>query len=107
MLAGKPFPQAPDLRLIGSAEWRATPALAFDAACEYGSAQYDDALARRRIASYASVRVGVAWRAPKGMLVHARIDNLLDREIATGLRSNGIRTIAGLRSFWLGVRKEF
>jgi len=107
LLEGKPFPQAPDLRVIGSAEWQAAAALTLNAGFEYGAAQYDDALARRRIPSYTSARIGAAWRTRNGPVFHARIDNLFDREIATGLSSDGIRTIAGPRAFWLGAEWEF
>jgi outer membrane receptor protein involved in Fe transport len=58
LLEGKPFPQAPDLRLIASGEWRATESFALFAGCEHGSSQYDDALATRRIPEYTSVRIG-------------------------------------------------
>jgi outer membrane cobalamin receptor len=107
LLEGKPFPQAPDLRLIGSAEWRASPVLTLRAVMEYGAAQTDDALARRRIPSYTSAGIAAAWQVSAATLIHARVDNLFDREIATGLSSDGIRTIAGPRAFWLGVQREF
>ena len=106
LLEGKPFPQSPDLRLIASADWRATDALTFSAGWEYGSSQYDDALASREISDYTSVRIGAAWRVAGG-LYQIRIDNLLDEEIETGLSSDGIRTLAAPRSLWLSASWEF
>ncbi len=106
LLEGKPFPQAPELRLIASGEWRATDQLTLFAGCEYGSSQFDDALANRTIPDYASVRVGASWRAA-GVVYQVRMENLLGEEIQTGLSSDGIRTYAGPRSLWAGVEWEF
>ncbi len=107
LLDGKPFPQAPDLRLIAAADWHATDMLTFSAGYEYGADQYDDALAQRRIPSYTSARIGATWQATEQVMLHARIDNLFNEEIATGLSSDGIRTIAAPRSFWVGAEWAF
>jgi outer membrane receptor protein involved in Fe transport len=107
LLADKPFPQAPDLRLIASADWQALERLTLSAGYEYGSHQFDDALAARRIPSYTSARIGATWKAREDLLLHARVDNLFDEEIATGLSTDGIRTIAGPRSFWVGAEWGF
>ncbi|MEK7950913.1 TonB-dependent receptor [Luteolibacter soli] len=107
LLEGKPFPQAPDLRLIASADWHATDKLTLSAGYEYGAEQYDDALAQRRIPSYTSARIGATWQATEQVTLHARVDNLFDEEISTGLSSDGIRTIAAPRSFWLGAEWIF
>lgn len=106
LLEGKPFPQAPELRLIGSAEWRATDALTCFAGCEYGSSRYDDALAARSIPDFTSVRIGARW--VHGPAVYqVRIENLFGEEIQTGLSSDGLRTYAAPRSLWAGVEWEF
>jgi outer membrane receptor protein involved in Fe transport len=107
LLDGKPFPQAPDLRLIAATDWRITDTLTFSAGYEYGASQYDDALALRRIPSYTSARLGATWQATEAVALHARVDNLFDEEIATGLSSDDIRTIAAPRSFWLGAEWKF
>lgn len=107
LLEGKPFPQAADLRVIASADWHAMEKLTFSAGYEYGSYQYDDALAARRIPSYTSARIGATWQAREDLMLHARVDNLFDREIATGLSTDGIRTIAAPRSLWVGAEWSF
>ena len=106
LLDGKPFPQAPDLRLIASAEWRATEQISLFAGCEYGASQYDDALASREISDFTSVRLGARWRVA-GAIYQIRIENLLDEEIQTGLSGEGIRTLAAPRSLWIGAEWEF
>jgi outer membrane cobalamin receptor len=106
LLEGKPFPQAPELRLIASGEWRASERVAFFGGVEYGSSQFDDALATRSIPDYTSVRIGASWRMA-GALWQARIENLLDEQIETGLSSDGLRTVAAPRSLWVGVEWEF
>ena len=40
-------------------------------------------------------------------MFHARVDNLFDQEIATGLSTDGIRTVAGPRSLWVGAEWGF
>jgi outer membrane receptor protein involved in Fe transport len=107
LLDGKPFPQAPDLRLIAATDWHATEKLTLSAGYEYGASQFDDALARRRIPGYTSARIGATWQATDEVTLHARVDNLFDEEIATGLSSDGIRTIAAPRSFWVGAEWRF
>ncbi|WP_367870649.1 TonB-dependent receptor [Luteolibacter sp. Populi] len=107
LLEGKPFPQAPDLRLIASADWRATERVTLSAGYEYGSHQFDDALAARRIPGYSSVRIGASWQARENLLLSARVDNLFDEEIATGLSTDGTRTIAGPRALWVGAEWGF
>jgi outer membrane cobalamin receptor len=106
LLDGKPFPQAPDLRLIASAEWRATEQISLFAGCEYGASQYDDALASREISDFTSVRLGASWQVA-GAIYQIRIENLLDEEIQTGLSGEGIRTLAAPRSLWIGAEWEF
>lgn len=105
-LEGKPFPQAPDLRLIASGDWRATEKLTLFGGVEYGSSQYDDAMATREIPDYTSVRIGASWRMEKA-IYQIRIENLFDEQIETGLSSDGLRTLAGPRSLWAGVEWEF
>jgi outer membrane cobalamin receptor len=106
LLDGKPFPQAPDLRLIANAEWRATEQISLFAGCEYGASQYDDALANRAISDFTSVRIGAAWQVA-GATYQIRVENLLDEEIETGLSSDGIRTLAAPRSLWICAEWEF
>jgi len=106
LLEGKPFPQAPDLRLIARGEWRATDRFSVFGGVEYGSSQYDDALATREIPDYMSVRIGASYRVD-GALYQIRVDNLFDEQIETGLSSDGLRTLAAPRSLWVGAEWEF
>ncbi len=106
LLEGKPFPQAPELRLIASGEWRATDQVTLFAGCEYGASQYDDALATRSIPDYTSVRIGASWQVAC-VVYQVRVENLFDEEIQTGLSSDGIRSLAGPRSLWAGAEWQF
>lgn len=105
-LEGNPFPQAPDLRLIAGGEWRANEKLSFFGGFEYGSSQYDDALATREISDYTSVRIGASYRHGNA-LYQIRVENLFDEEIETGVSGDGLRTLAAPRSLWAGVTLEF
>ena len=106
LLDGKPFPQAPDLRLIASADWQATECWSFFASCEYGASQYDDALASRSIPDFTTVRIGASCQIGCG-IYQIRIENLFDEDIQTGMSSDGIRTYAGPRSLWIGAEWDF
>jgi len=106
LLEDKPFPQAPDLRLIASGEWRPREELSLFAGIEYGAVQYDDALAERRIPEFTSARIGMAWRTEQAVY-QIRVENLFDEDIQTGLSSDGIRTFATPRSLWLSVEWAF
>ncbi len=106
LLDGKPFPQAPDLRLIASAEWRVTEPFTVFAGAEYGASQFDDALATREIPDYTSVRIGASWQTVSA-IYQVRVENLFGEEIQTGLSGDGIRTYAAPRSIWLGAEWRF
>lgn len=106
LLEGKPFPQSPDLRLISSADWRVCDSLTFFGGLEYGSSQFDDALASRVIPDYTSARVGALWKSGDATY-QIRLENLFNEEIVTGLSSDGLRTLAAPRALWVSVEWAF
>ncbi len=106
LLDGKPFPQAPDLRLIANGQWQATEKFSVFAGCEYGASQYDDALATRSLSNFSTVRIGATWQTARA-LYQVRIENLFNEDVQTGLSSDGIRTVGSPRSLWVGVEWDF
>ncbi len=106
LLAGKPFPQAPEWRATAELGWQATPEIQLFLGCDYGSARFDDALAARRIPAAATVHIGLRHRGERASF-HFRIDNLFDEAVQTGLSSDGIRTLAAPRTVWSGIEWEF
>lgn len=106
LLEEKPFSQAPDLKLIATAEWQITPEVSVSGGYEYGASQYDDALARRRIGDYTSARIGLRW-AHGPAIYRIQVENLLDESIQTGLSSDNLRTYAAPRSVWAGISWVF
>ncbi|MDB6080007.1 MAG: TonB-dependent receptor [Akkermansiaceae bacterium] len=107
LLVGHEFPQAPDLRLIGSTTWKPCDKVELSAGVEYGSRQFDDALGQRKIPSYWTARLGSSWEIVEGITAFARLENLFDAEIATGQSTDGIRSVAAPRSLWAGVEWKF
>ncbi len=107
LLEGRPFPQSPDLSLVGTLHLRPHDDLALFIGGEYGAARFDDPLATRRLPSYSTLRLGGSWRATESLTIHARIENLLDAEIPTGVASNGIRTYGQPRALWVNARWTF
>ncbi|MGA0854975.1 MAG: TonB-dependent receptor domain-containing protein, partial [Luteolibacter sp.] len=106
LLEGKPFPQAPDLRVIADAEWRVLDDLSVFGGVEYGASQFDDALASRVIPDYTSVKIGV-MRKIGNAVWQVRIENLFDEEIVTGVSSDGLHTLSEPRSLWTSVEWDF
>jgi outer membrane receptor protein involved in Fe transport len=107
LLEGRPFPQAPNHRLVAGIELRPNDRLQFFADLEYGSPQYDDAFGTRKLGSWWTTRIGASWQATDDLTVHARIENVFDQEVTTGLSSNGLRSIGMPRSFWVGVERQW
>jgi len=101
LLEGRPFPQAPDLRLLGTVTARPADRLSCFLGIEYGDSRFDDALATRRLPSYYVLRMGASWQASERLTLHARVENLLDDEIPAGLSSDGIRSNGQPRAFWV------
>ncbi|MEM9235231.1 MAG: TonB-dependent receptor [Verrucomicrobiota bacterium] len=107
LLEGKPFPQSPDLRLIGSAKLDLSGTVSIFGGLEYASYVYDDALARRRLPSYWTCRLGASWQARRDLAFHLRVENLFDAEIPTGLSTDGIRTTGQPRALWVTAEWGF
>jgi outer membrane cobalamin receptor len=106
LLEGKPFTQAPDLRVIADAEWRVLDDLSVFGGVEYGASQFDDALATRVIPDYTSVKIGV-MRKIGNAVWQVCIENLFDEEIVTGVSSDGLHTLSEPRSLWTSVEWDF
>jgi outer membrane receptor protein involved in Fe transport len=107
LLEGQPFPQTPDLRLIGIVQIQPHERFSCFAGIEYASQVFDDGLASRPLPSYWTCRIGGSWQATETISIHARIENLFDSEIPTGLASNGIQSIGQPRAFWLTTEWTF
>ena len=107
LLEGRPFPQAPNHRVVAGIDLRPDDRWQIFADLEYGSSQFDNTLATRRLGSWWTTRLGASYQATDDLSIHARIENLFDQEITTGLSSNGLRSIGTPRTFWLGVEMEW
>lgn len=107
LLEGNRFPQAPTHRLVAGLESNPLDALLLFAQVDFGSSQYDDALERRRLASWSSTRLGAEIDLTENLAISARVENVFDEEIATGLSTSGLRSIGTPRSFWMDVRYSF
>lgn len=106
LLDGMEFPQAPKARLRASCEWQPRDGLTLFTEAEYGSSQYDDVLELRQLPSYWRINAGARWQHGNA-LYHLAIENLLDKEIRTGLSSDGLWTNAAPLTLRGGVSWEF
>ncbi|MBJ06248.1 MAG: hypothetical protein CMO40_03900 [Verrucomicrobiaceae bacterium] len=107
LLEGKRFPQSPRHRLVLGAEFKPLTSFSLYAEVDFSSGQYDDALERRYLDSWWSVRLGGRVALSENVSLQARVENLLDEEITTGLSSSGLQSFGSPRSFWLSVACSF
>ncbi|MCU0796662.1 MAG: TonB-dependent receptor [Akkermansiaceae bacterium] len=107
LLEGKPFPLAPELRLMTDARYQASDRWSFFTGLEYGASRFDDALATRELGSYTTVRVGSSWQVSENLSLHGRIENLFDEEIPTALAGDGTRSYGQPRAFWVTAEWNF
>ena len=107
LLEGKSFPQSPAHRVVAGVEVDPLDRWHLFGEIEFGSGQYDDALAGRRLDSWWTVRIGGHFEVSDTLILQARVENLFDEEVATGLSSSGLQSIGLPRSFWLNVSRRF
>tara|TARA_B100000900_G_scaffold386592_1_gene377189 strand:- start:304 stop:1848 length:1545 start_codon:yes stop_codon:yes gene_type:complete len=106
-IVGQSFPQSPEHSFIAAIRGRPMNGLRVFAEVELGSSQFDDPMGERPLGSWWTARLGGEFELARDMTVHARIENLFDREITTGLSSVGLRSIGQPRSFWMGMNYSF
>ena len=104
---GQSFPQSPEHSFIAAIRGRPMNGLRVFAEVELGSSQFDDPMGERPLGSWWTARLGGEFELARDVTVHARIENLFDREITTGLSSVGLRSIGQPRSFWMGMNYSF
>ena len=107
LLEGKAFPRSPEHRVIAGIAGTPLERLHLFAEIEFGSSQYDDVLGERRLGSWWTARLGGEVKVDERVTVQARIENLFDEEVATGLSSSGLRSIGQPRSAWINVNYRF
>lgn len=101
LLADQPFPQAPRHQAAATLGVRPRDGLDLFAALRGAASAYDDALATRQLDGFVTLDLGAAWQATDSLAIRARIDNLLNEEIQTGLAANGILSTGLPRTFWI------
>ena len=107
LLEGKSFPQSPAHRMVAGIEVDPLEQWHLFGEIEFGSSQYDDAQERRRLDSWWTVRIGGHFAVSETLILQARIENLFDQEVVTGLSSSGLQSIGLPRSFWLNLSHRF
>ncbi|MEM9079373.1 MAG: TonB-dependent receptor [Verrucomicrobiota bacterium] len=103
-LENEPFPHSPRHRLHAAATWQPTPKLSLGADTTFSSHIYDDALATRRLDSAWQTGLSATYQLTDHLTLLARIDNLFDQDLQTGLNSNNILTLAPPRTLLLTTR---
>ena len=106
-LEGQPFPQSPEHVITATIRGRPLDKLRIFAEMETSSSQFDDPMGERRLGSWWTTSLGGEFEAADNVTIHARIENLFDQEVTTGLSSTGLRSIGQPRSFWLGMDYSF
>lgn len=106
-LEGNAFPQVPTHKATLRADYQFNSALQIFGTLEYGSSQYDDPLNSRKLPDFVTGQIGASYQVTEQLRLTARIDNLADATILTGERSDGTRSIAPGRSFWLTAQIDW
>lgn len=106
-LDGKRLAQVPRHTVTASATWLAPAALEINAGIRWLSAQYEDDENTLRLASAATVDLGVSRRFGRRWQAFVAVENLLDNEVPTGRTAAGVTSVgpprwsrAGLRYDW-------
>ncbi len=100
-LVGNEFPQIPTHKATLKLEYQYRDDLLLFGSAESVASQYDDPLNRRKLKGYVTGKLGVSFQATKRLRWIARVDNIADATVLTGQRSDGVRSVAPGRSFWL------
>lgn len=106
-LDGKAFPQVPTHKATLRLDYQLSAELNLFGALEYGASQYDDPLNSRKLPAFVTGQVGASYQLTEQVRLTARIDNLADTTVLTGERSDGTRSIAPGRSFWLSAQFDW
>lgn len=107
LLENNAFPQSPEHRLVAGLESRPTEDLLLFTQLEFGSRQYDDTRATRPLDPYTTVRLGAEYHLSKNLTLQARIENIFDEKVETGLSTNNLLSTGQPRSAWLNLRYTF
>jgi len=103
-LSGKAFPQIPQHKLITSLHYRPSDPIDFKLSWVHSSEQFDDPLNNRLLDAFDRLDLALSWDLNRRASLFARIHNLTDETILTGLASNGLRSVASPRRWVLGFQ---
>ncbi len=100
-LVGNEFPHASPFRATIALDWQPAEQINAWASIRYQENEYEDLENRRSIVSATLVDCGVSYALSAQHALSARIENLFDSEIETGISSSGLTSIAAPRELWI------
>lgn len=103
-LVGMQLAQDPRRTLTLGASWRPADAWSFDVRVRSVGEQFEDDENTLRLRSFTVVDFQTAWRINNDLSLTMAIENLFDRDIATGLSSDGLITLDSPRRGRVGLR---
>jgi outer membrane cobalamin receptor len=106
-LDGNRLPQVPRHTVTTTVDWRAPFDLRLTARARWFSAQYEDDENTLRLASAATVDLGVSRRLNRNWELFLAIENLFDTEIQTARTATGVVSIAPPRWSRAGLRYDW
>ncbi len=98
---GRNLPHVPEHRLNMDFSWRALEKLSVWGNISFASEEYEDTRNIRRIDSSTTFQAGIRFALSDEHFIGARVDNLFDEKVNTGVATNGLRTIGAPRGVWL------
>ncbi len=101
-LDGKRFPQVPEHKLSAALRWQLDN-LQINAEGIHVRSQFDDPLNNRILDDYIRLDFDLSYTLNERMSASAGVNNATDEIILTGRASNGIRSIAQPRTYWVSL----
>jgi len=100
-LIGNEFPHASPLRATLTLDWQAADGLAFWSSLRYRKNEYEDLENQRVLDGSVQFDIGARYAITGQHALSARIDNLFDSEIETGLSSARLLSISAPLTLWI------
>jgi outer membrane cobalamin receptor len=100
-LLGNEFPHASPLRATLNLDWQPADGIAFWSSLRYRKSDYEDLENQRELDGSVQLDLGARYAISGQHALSARIENLFDSEIETGLSSAGLLSISAPRTLWI------
>lgn len=107
LIEDEDFPQTPEFAANLNLAYEPTPDWVVSVGVDYESRAFDDLQGERALPEYWTARLISSWQVREDLRIGARVENLFDTEIVSGVASNGLISIGQPRAFWFTAEWQF